>query len=212
MEKEKDHDSFTDSVAADTDGESGGAEDEDKNEAREGVGDRKIERAGEESGACKAEKVYADGYENDGNGIPATVHGVSQATKKIEEDSAAGEFLGQGKIGKKSRNHETEKKEKRTEGAEPRKSGGEGGEGRVGAESIGGARKKKKGEAKKCGYAENTIEENGESGPSLLMGKPAEKIKKANGVSSGRADQKKIKKEADESQMNRAKVGERNLL
>jgi hypothetical protein len=46
MKKEKDHDSFTDSVATDTDGESGGAEDEDKNEAREGVGDRKIERAG----------------------------------------------------------------------------------------------------------------------------------------------------------------------
>ena len=46
MEKEKDHDSFTDSVAADTDGECGGAEDKDKNEAREGVGDRKIERAG----------------------------------------------------------------------------------------------------------------------------------------------------------------------
>jgi hypothetical protein len=212
MEKEKDHDSFTNSMATDTDGQSGGAEDEDKNEAREGVGDRKIERTGEESGARKAEKVYADGDENDGNSAPATVHGVSQATKKIEEDSAAGEFLGQGKVGKKSRDNETEKKEKRTEGAEPRKSGGEGGEGRVSAESIGGARKKKKGEAKEGGYAENTIEENGKCGPSLLMGKPAEKIKKANGVSSGRADQKKIKKEAHESQMNRAEVGQRNLL
>jgi hypothetical protein len=156
--------------------------------------------------------VYADGDKNDGNGIPATVHGVSQASEKIEEDSSTGKFLGQGKVGKKSRNNETEKKEKRTEGAEPRKSGGEGGEGRVSAESIGGARKKKKGEAKKCGYAENTIEENGKCGPSLLMGKPAEKIKKANGVSSGRADQKKIKKEADERQMNRAEVGQRNLL
>ena len=46
MEKEKDHDSFTDSVAADTDGQSGGAEDEDKNEAGEGVGDWKVEGAG----------------------------------------------------------------------------------------------------------------------------------------------------------------------
>jgi hypothetical protein len=46
MKKEKDHDSFTDSVPADTDGESGGAEDKDKNEAREGVGDRKVEGAG----------------------------------------------------------------------------------------------------------------------------------------------------------------------
>ena len=44
------------------------------------------------------------------------------------------------------------------------------------------------------------------------MGEPAEKIEKANGVSPGRADQKKIKKEADESQMNRAEVGEGNLL
>jgi hypothetical protein len=46
MEKEKDHDSFTNSMAADTDGQSGGAEDEDKNEAGEGVGDRKVEGAG----------------------------------------------------------------------------------------------------------------------------------------------------------------------
>jgi hypothetical protein len=46
MEKEKDHDSFTDSMATDTDGESGGAEDEDKNEASEGVGDWKVEGAG----------------------------------------------------------------------------------------------------------------------------------------------------------------------
>lgn len=156
--------------------------------------------------------MNTNGNEHDGNGVPTAMHGVSQATKKIEQDSAAREFLGQGKVGEKSRNHETEKKEKSAEGAEPRKSGGEGGEGRVGAESIGGARKKKKGEAKEGGHAENPIEENGEGGPRLLMGKPADQIKKANGVSSGRADQKKIKKEADESQMNRAEVGERNLL
>ena len=156
--------------------------------------------------------MYADGDENDGNSVPAAVHGVAQASEKIEEDSAAREFLGQGKVGKKSRNNKTEKKEKSTEGAEPRESGGEGGEGRVSAESIGGARKKKKGEAKEGGHAENPIEENGEGGPRLLMGKPADQIKKANGVSSGRADQKKIKKEADESQMNRAEVGERNFL
>ena len=156
--------------------------------------------------------MNTNGDEHYGNGVPTAMHGVSQATKKIEQDSAAGEFLGQRKVGKKSRNNETEKKEKSAEGAEPRKSGGEGGEGRVGAESIGGARKKKKGEAKEGGHAENPIEENGEGGPRLLMGKPADQIKKANGVSSGRADQKKIKKEADESQMNRAEVGERNLL
>ena len=92
--------------------------------------------------------MNTNGDEHDGNGVPTAMHGVSQAAKKIEQDSAAREFLGQGKVGKKSRNHETEKKEKSAEGAEPRKSRGEGGEGRVGAESIGGARKKKKGEAK----------------------------------------------------------------
>ena len=46
MEKEKDHDSFTDSMATDTDGQSGGTEDEDKNEAGEGVGNWKVEGAG----------------------------------------------------------------------------------------------------------------------------------------------------------------------
>lgn len=70
--------------------------------------------------------MNTDGDEHDGNGVPTAMHGVSQATKKIEQDSAAGEFLRQGKVGKKSRNNETEKKEKSTEGAEPRKSGGEG--------------------------------------------------------------------------------------
>ena len=147
MKKEKNHHPFANSVAADTDGESGGAEDEDKNEASEGVGDRKIERAGEQSGAGKAEKVYTDGDKNDGNSVPSAVNGVAQASEKVDEDSAAGEFLRQGKIGKKSRNDKTEKKEKSTEGAKPRKSGGEGGEGGVGAKPVGGARKKKKGEA-----------------------------------------------------------------
>jgi hypothetical protein len=60
MEKEKDHDTFPDAVAAHTDGKCGGAEDQDKDKTGERVVDGEVEGAGEESCSCKTEKVNTD--------------------------------------------------------------------------------------------------------------------------------------------------------
>jgi hypothetical protein len=99
MKKEEDHDPFADAVTADADGQGGGGEDENKDEACEGVVDGEIEGAGEESGAGEAGEVNAEGDEDDGDRVPATVDGVAQAVKEIEDDRAGGEFLGKREIG-----------------------------------------------------------------------------------------------------------------
>jgi hypothetical protein len=99
MKKEEDHDPFADSVAADANGKGGGGEDENKDEACERVVDGEIEGVGQKGGAGKASEVNAEGDEDDGDRVPATVDGVAQAVKEIEDDRAGGEFLGKREIG-----------------------------------------------------------------------------------------------------------------
>jgi hypothetical protein len=89
---------------------------------------------------------------------------------------------------------------------------GERGEGGIGAEAIGGARKKKKGEAEESGDAEDAVEEDGESGAGLLLRKPAKKIEKSDGVSASGADEEEVKEETDEGEMDSAEVGEMDFL
>ncbi len=68
------------------------------------------------------------------------------------------------------------------------------GEGRIGAEAIGGARKKKKGEAEEGGDAEDAVEEDGEGGTGFLLREPAKKIEESDGVSTSGAYEKEVKK------------------
>ena len=79
MKKEEDHDPFADAVTADADGQG--------------------ERVGQKSGTGKAGEVNAEGDEDDGDRIPATVDGIAQAVKEIEDNRAGGEFLGKREIG-----------------------------------------------------------------------------------------------------------------
>jgi hypothetical protein len=99
MKKEEDHDPFADAVTADADGQGGGGEDENKDEACEGVVDGEGERVGQKGGTGKAGEVNAEGNEDDGDRIPATVDGIAQAVKEIEDERAGGEFLGKRDIG-----------------------------------------------------------------------------------------------------------------
>ena len=99
MKEEEDHDTFADAVTADAHRKSGGGEDENKDEACEGVVDREIEGVGKKGGAGKAGEVNAEGDEDDGDRVPAAVDGIAQAVKEIENDRAGGEFLGKREIG-----------------------------------------------------------------------------------------------------------------
>ena len=99
MKEEEDHDSFADSVTADANRKGGGGEDEDEDEACERVVDGQGERVGQKGGTSKAGEVNAEGDEDDGNRIPATMDGIAQAVKEIEDDGAGGEFLGKREIG-----------------------------------------------------------------------------------------------------------------
>ena len=98
MKKEEDHDTFADAVTADANRKSGGGEDEDKDEACEGVVDGEIEGVGQKGGTGKAGEMNAEGDEDDGDRVPATVDGIAQAVKEIEDDRAGGEFLGKREI------------------------------------------------------------------------------------------------------------------
>jgi hypothetical protein len=89
---------------------------------------------------------------------------------------------------------------------------GERGEGGIGAEAIGGAREKKKGEAEKGGDTEDAVEEDGECGAGFLLREPAKEIEESNGVSASGADEEEVKEEADEGKMDSAEVGEMNFL
>ena len=212
MGKEKDHDTFADAVAADTDGQGGGAEDEHEDEAGERIVDREVEGAGKESGSGKAEKVNRDGDEDDGDGVPAAVHGIAQTLEEVDEHGATGEFLGKGKLGQESGQKESEEKKKGAERAEPGQSGGERSEGGIGLKAVGCPRKKKKGQTEKSGHAKDAIQQDGESGARFLVRKPAEKIKKPDSIASGRSDEEEIKKEADKGEMKCTEVGKVNLL
>jgi hypothetical protein len=99
MKKEEDHDPFADAVTADANGKGGGGEDEDEDEACEGVVDGEGERVSQKGGTGKAGEVNAEGDEDDGDRVPATVNGIAKAVKEIENDSAGGEFLGKREIG-----------------------------------------------------------------------------------------------------------------
>ena len=98
MKKEEDHNAFADAVTADADGQGGGGENENKDEACERVVDGQRKRAGQKSGTSKAGEVNAEGDEDDGDRVPATVDGIAQAVKEIEDDRAGGEFLGKREI------------------------------------------------------------------------------------------------------------------
>ena len=89
---------------------------------------------------------------------------------------------------------------------------GERGEGGIGAEAIGGARKKKKGEAEEGGDAKDAVEEDGEGGTGFLLREPAKKIEESDGVSASGADEEEVKKEADEGEMDSAEVGKMDFL
>ncbi len=99
MKEEEDHNTFADAVTADANGKGGGGEDEDKDEACEGVVDGEGEGLGQKGGTGKAGEVNAEGDEDDGDCVPATVDGIAQAVKEIEDDRAGGEFLGKREIG-----------------------------------------------------------------------------------------------------------------
>lgn len=172
----------------------------------------KIEGPSEESSPREAEKMDGESHENEGDGVAASVHGGAKTLEKIDEDGTSGEFWWEREVGQKAGKDEAEEKKKSAEGAEPRQGGGEGGEGRISAEAIGGTGKKEKGEAKEGGHPEDAIEQDGESGAGFLLREPAEEVKEAHGVAAGGADEKKIKEEADKSEVEGAKVGEGNIL
>lgn len=212
MEKEKDHHSFANSVTTDTDGEGGGTKDENEDQAGEGVGDGKVQGAGEERSAEKAEQVNGDGNENGGGGMPAAVHGVAEAVDEVEENGATGKFLGDGQVGQKGGEKKSKKKKEGAERAKPGKGGGQGREGGVGAKAVGRAWKKEKGQTEESGHAKDAIEEDGKSGAGFLLGKPADEIKKANGITPSGADEEQIKEKAHEGEVKSPKVGEMDFL
>jgi len=98
MKEEKDHDTFADAVTANANRKGRGGEDENKDESCEGVVDGEIEGVSKKGGAGKAGEVNTEGDEDDGDRVPATVDGIAQAVKEIEDDGAGGEFLGKGEI------------------------------------------------------------------------------------------------------------------
>jgi hypothetical protein len=94
MKEDENHDPFADSVTTDANGKGGGGEDEDEDEACERVVDGEGERVGQKGGTGKAGEVNAEGDEDDGDRIPATVTGVAQAVKEIKYDGSGRKFLG----------------------------------------------------------------------------------------------------------------------
>ena len=137
---------------------------------------------------------------------------VTNSVKKVENNGAARDFFWKGKMREKSRQKESQKQKNGAQGAEPRQSLGKGQEGRIGPQAVCRPGKKKKGEAKKGGHAEDAIEENGKSGSCFLFREPAEKVVEPDGVPAGGTDEKKIKKETDESEMKSPEIGEMNFL
>ena len=76
----------------------------------------------------------------------------------------------------------------------------------------GGGGKKEKGQPKEDGHAEDAVEEDGEGGAGLAVGKPAQEIENADGVTPGGADEEKVEEEADEGELQGAEEGQGDFL
>lgn len=212
MGKKKDHDPFADPVAADADGQGGSAEDENEDQAGQGVVDGKVEGMGEKGGSCKACQVDAQGDSHKADGVPSAVGCVANSVKEVENDRSPGQFFGKREMRKEARHKKSQKEKTSTQGAEPRQSLGKGQECGIGPQAVCCPGKKKKSESKEGGYAEDTVQEDGKSCPGFLFGKPAEKVVEADGVPAGGANEKEIKKETDESKVNGSQVREMDFL
>ena len=156
--------------------------------------------------------MNGDGNENGGGGMPAAVHGVAEAVDEVEENGATGKFFGDGQVGQKGGEKKSKKKKEGAERAKPGKGGGQGREGGVGAKAVGRTWKKEKGQTEESGHAKDAIQKNGESGAGFLLGKPADEIEKANGISPGGADEEEIKEKAHEGELKSPEVREMHIL
>jgi hypothetical protein len=157
MEKEKDHDSFPDSVATHTDGKCGGAEDQDENKTGERVVDGKIEGAGEERCSCKAEEVNADRDEDERDGVPTSMHRIAKTMEKVDQHSSTREFLRKGDIGKKRGKKKSKDEKEGSKRTKPRKGGGERRKGGIGLKAVGCSGEKEKGETEKSSNSKDAI-------------------------------------------------------
>jgi len=137
---------------------------------------------------------------------------VTNSVKEVENDGASRKFFRKREMRKKARQKESQKQKNGAQGTKPRQSLSKGQEGGIGPQAVCRPGKKKEGETKEGGHAEDAIEEDGKSGPGFLLREPAEKVVEADGVSAGGADEKKIKKETDESEMKGPQIREMDFL
>ena len=212
MEKEKDHDSFPDAVAAHTDGKCGGAEDKDKNKTGERVVDGEVEGAGEESCSCKTEKVNADRDEDERDGVPTSMHRIAKTMEKVDQHSSTREFLRKGDIGKKRGKKKSKDEKEGSKRTKPREGGGEGSKGGIGLKAVGCPGKKEKGETEESSNAKDAIQKDRECGTGFFVRKPAKKIEETDGIASCGSDEKEVKKKAHKGEMKSAKIGEVDVL
>jgi hypothetical protein len=212
MSEKKDHDPFPDSVTADADGEGGGTEDENKDQTGQRVVDGQVEGVGEKGGSGKTRQVDAQGDSHKAEGVPAPMRCVTNSVKEVENDGTPGKFFRKREMRKKARQKKSQKQKHGTQRTKPRQGLSKGEKGGIGPQAVCCPGKKKKGEAKERGHAEDAIEENGKSGPGFFFREPTEKVVEADGVSAGGADEKEIKKETNESQMNGPQIREMDFL
>ena len=137
---------------------------------------------------------------------------VTNSVKEVENDGASRKFFRKREMRKKARQKKSQKQKNGTQGTEPREGLGKGQEGGVGPQAVCCPGKKKEGEAKEGGHAEDAIEEDGKSSPGFLLREPAEKVVEADGVSAGGSDEKEIKKETDKSEMKGPQIREMDFL
>jgi len=212
MEKEKDHDSFPDAVATNTDGECGGAEDKDKNKTGKRVVDGEIEGAGEESCSCKAEEVNADRDEDERDGVRTSMHRIAKTMEKVDQHSSTWEFLRKRDIGKKSGKKKSKDEKEGPERTKPRKGGGEGSKGGISLKAGACPREEEKGETEKSSNAKDAIQKDREGGTGFFVRKPAKKVEETYGIASCGSDEKEVKKKAHKGEMKSAKIGEMDVL
>jgi hypothetical protein len=167
---------------------------------------------GEKGGSGKTRQVDAQGDSDKAEGVPAPMSCVTNSVKEVENDGASRKFFRKREMRKKARQKKSQKQKNGTQGTEPREGLGKGEEGGVGPQAVCCPGKKKEGEAKEGGHAEDAIEEDRKSGPGFLFREPAEKVVEADGVSAGGADEKEIKKETNESEMNGPQIREMDFL
>jgi hypothetical protein len=212
MGEKKDHDPFPNPVTANADGQGRGAKDENDDQTSQGVVDRQIEGMGEKGGSGKTCQVDAQGDSHKAEGVPAPMSCVTNSVKEVENDGASRKFFRKREMRKKTRQKKSQKQKNGTQGTEPREGLGKGEEGGIGPKAVCCPGKKKEGEAKEGDHAEDTVEKDGKSGPGFLFREPAEKVIKADGISAGGADEKEIKKEPNESEMNGPEIREMDFL